>query len=236
MGTFDFAEFALELSSADGTRGALRTALETIREVVEAERGGAMLVVKRHVEAAEADDELASQADRLQLDLESGPCLEAIGDEAVYLIVDTLTDPRWEPWCRGLAQLGIRSVLSLRLATLNGTLGALNLYHSVPGAFGESHGVVGARLASQASVAIAATKTEEGLREAMAGRHVIGLAQGILMERFGLDEEAAFSVLRRYSQDLNLKLRVVAQELVKSRALPSLDAQGRHRPTEGGRA
>ncbi len=58
----------------------------------------------------------------------------------------------------------------------------------------------------------------------MDGRHVIGLAQGILMERFDLSTDQSFSVLRRYSQDRNMKLRSVAAHLVESRSLPDLAA------------
>ena len=41
-----------------------------------------------------------------------------------------------------------------------------------------------------------------------------------LMERFGLDQDQAFAVLLRYSQDNNLKLRRVADILVETRSLP----------------
>jgi AmiR/NasT family two-component response regulator len=44
---------------------------------------------------------------------------------------------------------------------------------------------------------------------------------GILMERFDLDSDRAFEVLKRYSQDSNLKLRDVAKHLVATRQLPS---------------
>ncbi|MGH3357789.1 MAG: ANTAR domain-containing protein [Nocardioidaceae bacterium] len=40
------------------------------------------------------------------------------------------------------------------------------------------------------------------------------------MERFGLDEDRAFEVLRCYSQHHNLKLRDVAERLVSTRTLP----------------
>lgn len=58
------------------------------------------------------------------------------------------------------------------------------------------------------------------LRAAVETRGVIGQAQGILMERFGLDADRAFGVLRRYSQDGNVKLRHVAEHLVVERQLP----------------
>ena len=40
------------------------------------------------------------------------------------------------------------------------------------------------------------------------------------MERYDLDEARAFEVLRRYSQDHNVKLRTVAEHLVSTRKLP----------------
>ncbi len=44
------------------------------------------------------------------------------------------------------------------------------------------------------------------------------------MERFDLDADQAFAVLRRYSQDL--KLRDIAQQLINTRKLP--EATPRH--------
>jgi len=41
------------------------------------------------------------------------------------------------------------------------------------------------------------------------------------MERYDLEEDRAFEVLRRYSQDHNLKLREVAEQLVSTRKLPA---------------
>ena len=38
--------------------------------------------------------------------------------------------------------------------------------------------------------------------------------------RYDLDEARAFEVLRRYSQDHNVKLRTVAEYLVSTRTLP----------------
>jgi hypothetical protein len=52
-------------------------------------------------------------------------------------------------------------------------------------------------------------------------RILIGQAQGLLMERFAIDADQAFAVLRRYSQDNNVKLRIVADELVTTRRLPT---------------
>jgi AmiR/NasT family two-component response regulator len=57
----------------------------------------------------------------------------------------------------------------------------------------------------------------EGLRDALKTRKVIGQAIGILMERHILDEDEAFAYLHRVSSHTNVKLRLVAAEIVAQR-------------------
>lgn len=54
----------------------------------------------------------------------------------------------------------------------------------------------------------------EQLREAMDSRAVIEQAKGALVLRFGIPPERAFGVLRRWSQDRNIKLRTIADALI----------------------
>ena len=58
------------------------------------------------------------------------------------------------------------------------------------------------------------------MAQAVDARKLVGQAMGILMERYDLDSDRAFEVLKRYSQDNNRKLRDVAQELIDTRKLP----------------
>ena len=66
----------------------------------------------------------------------------------------------------------------------------------------------------------AAELEAEQLRRAIDGRTIIGQAQGILMERLGLDASQAFAYLTRASSHGNRKLLGVATEVVETRALP----------------
>ena len=75
-------------------------------------------------------------------------------------------------------------------------------------------------LGGHASIALSSARQEESLRQAIDARTLIGRAQGILMERFAIDDQAAFDVLRRHSQNTNTKLNEVARILISSRALP----------------
>ena len=55
----------------------------------------------------------------------------------------------------------------------------------------------------------------EQLNSALESRHDIGVAQGMLMLRYGISVDAAFDFLVRRSQDSNTKLRDIAGGIVK---------------------
>jgi AmiR/NasT family two-component response regulator len=78
-------------------------------------------------------------------------------------------------------------------------------------------------LAAHASVAARAVderstlqSLSRDLQQALLSRDVIGQAKGILMERLEITPEDAFDLLRRSSQNLNVKLRDVARGLAEN--------------------
>jgi hypothetical protein len=75
---------------------------------------------------------------------------------------------------------------------------------------GHEDGVPG-RLAAEVAV-LRAEITD--LRRALASRPTIEQAKGVLMLRFHFGPETAFAVMKRVSQDNNIKLREVAQAIV----------------------
>lgn len=217
----DFADIARALHAQEDVEQTLQGIAELACATVGSDMCGVMLVHRHNrVETAAVTDERVREVDNLQITCGEGPCLEAMEDRASFIIADTMTEPRWPTWCRAVVPLGVRSVLSVRLFTQAGTIGSLNIYGTTPNQFDADDAAVAAIFAGHASVALASAQTESGLRAAMDGRHLIGLAQGILMERFDLTTDQAFAVLRRYSQDRNMKLRAVAAHVVESRQLP----------------
>jgi ANTAR domain len=58
------------------------------------------------------------------------------------------------------------------------------------------------------------------LQRALSSRIVIEQAKGVLAERFGLDVEEAFSLLRRAARSRGLRIRAVAESVVSSRETP----------------
>jgi len=173
----------------------------------------------------------AEVCDRLQYELDEGPCLSAAADDEAYLVGDVATDPRWPRWGPMVAKHGVGSILSVRMADDEQTLGVLNMYAGKAHAFTENDVDLALVFASHAATAISVTQLVDGLQTALQSRHVIGVAQGILMHRYDMDLETAFDVLRRYSSHANVKLRDVAQQVVDLRSLPETDRHaGASRP------
>ncbi|GAB3026408.1 transcription antitermination regulator [Nocardioides flavus (ex Wang et al. 2016)] len=183
---------------------------------------GVSLVERDAIRTPAASNERLRELDESQYAIGQGPCREAIRDESTVVVDDLATDPRWPEWGRAMVDaLGIRSSLSFRLFTRpDRTWGALNVYSRTPSAFTEHDVVQGQAIAAMSAVALARSINDEQLAGAIETRTVIGQAMGIVMERYGLDEDRAFSVLRRLSSHQNVKLRDLAAQLVETRRLP----------------
>jgi signal transduction protein with GAF and PtsI domain len=215
------AEAARRVADNPDVRKALQSVVDLAIVSCGCERASVTLVrADGVVETAASSDSLVEKADELQYQLDEGPCLRAAEQGGAYLILDTATDPRWPRWGPAVAELGLQSVLSLNLFTDHRVLGALNLYYPSRDEFAEDEVEIAKVVAAHASVALARLRAEQDLWRAIDSRHLIGQAQGILMERFGLPPEKAFAVLRRYSQQHNIKLHDIASTLVNTGALP----------------
>lgn len=183
---------------------------------------GVMLMTDGKIESVAVTDPIVTAADQLQMSNNEGPCLSAIRDERSFRIHQTATDQRWPRWGPAVADIGIHSVLSLRMEALDRhSVGSLNLYAIRSSAFDADDIDLGASLSRHATIAYLHARRQTSLVRAIETRTTIGQAEGMLMKRFGIDVDQAFSVLRRYSQHSNQPLREVAREIVASRRLPA---------------
>jgi hypothetical protein len=115
-------------------------------------------------------------------------------------------------------------LLSLSLLRASQPASAINLYSRSTGAF-HDRDVLDQCLvyAVHAANALSAAREADDLHTALTTRHTIGIAQGIVMERYGLTREQSFDLLRRLSSTTNTKLRDVAAAIVETRVLPDPD-------------
>jgi transcriptional regulator with GAF, ATPase, and Fis domain len=191
--------------------------------VEECDEAGILRLRGKKVDSLAPTGQLVVDSDRLQERLGQGPCFDAARTktgERVYRIQDfTKEQPRWPSYAPRAHELGVGSMMGFLLYTDDEELGALDLYSRRPGAFTEDAETAGWLLASHAAVAFSNARTHAQMEQAISTRHLIGEAMGVLMGSRRLTEEQAFDVLRRYSQENNIKLREVARRVSEQGAL-----------------
>ncbi|MQA88088.1 MAG: ANTAR domain-containing protein [Streptosporangiales bacterium] len=225
VGAQAFAEMARRLRPQDSVRQTLDEIVALAVEMIDGcDEAGVTLVLRRGtrrwIETTAGTGELVAEADALQYELGEGPCLEAVSEMHTLTVEDMAHETRWPTYAPAATRLGVRSALTFQLFTDDNTLGALNLYSRRPRAFDRPAHEVGTVLAAQAAVAVSGARTEEQLREAINTRQIIGQAIGILMERRRITADQAFDLLRRTSQDRNLKLRDLAERVAATGEAP----------------
>ncbi|PFG33176.1 GAF and ANTAR domain-containing protein [Sanguibacter antarcticus] len=185
--------------------------------------GISLVVARGRIETVALTDDLARRGDERQYELDEGPCLTAVRDAEIVWAPDLANDarwPRWAPWA--VENLGVRSMLCIQLYTAVDKHGALNLYSRDRDAFPLVDHPVATMFATVAAMSLKSARTTEELQSALHTRNIIGQAQGIIMERYSVGAEQAFSVLSRVSQETNMKLSVVATQVAAQRVIPGL--------------
>jgi GAF domain-containing protein len=178
--------------------------------------------------------------DVVQIGRDPGLCASAILQDEVYEVRDAVVDPRTltNPLVTGA--LGLRFYLGVPLTTHDGyNLGTLCVIDREPRTASEDDiatlrdlasmvvDELELRLAARQVVALqlearhraeemagAATKTATTLEAGLDNSRMIGMAIGIVMARDQIGADAAFAKLRALSNDLNLKLSRVAEQVV----------------------
>jgi ANTAR domain/GAF domain len=165
------------------------------------------------VETVGPTDEVVAAADRVQAELREGPCYDAATEDESFVSSDLANDPRWPHYGPRAAALGLGAQMGVALhAPLPGRA-ALNIYARRPWAF--DGGFEAAEVfASHASLLLGFGSTVDHYTSALESRRAIGMAVGIVMERYHIDDDRAFAFLVRVSQDSNVKLRDVAADIV----------------------
>ncbi|MEJ2863393.1 ANTAR domain-containing protein [Actinomycetospora flava] len=180
-------------------------------------RAGLTLADDRYRAAvAAAPAPLVGPLDARQAELDRSPARAVLSRESadgVVVVADFAgrDRARWPEFSGHALDAGWRAMLSLGMEVGGVPRAALNLYSQAPGAFGPDERRVGGLLALGMGMLLLAADHAEQLTAALARRDVIGRAKGVLMERFQLDQGAAFARLVSASQETNLRLADVAR-------------------------
>jgi GAF domain-containing protein len=164
---------------------------------------------------------LAKRSDEIQYAHGQGPCLHSMRAGVPVHLADMESDPRWPEYRREALALGVRSSVSIPLMVDEKPVGALNIYTDTDRAFTEEDIANVSAFADQASASLTLVmrhseqlELEEQLRNALSTRAVIDQALGIIMAQQRCNSTEAFAVLRKASQDRNVKVADIASELI----------------------
>ena len=162
-----------------------------------------------------------------QVELRQGPCHEAHRTGQLVTVPNPELEQRWPEYLTVASDHGMRSVAGIPMPVSEVRIGALNLYLRQAHEWGREELEMAQILADMASGYIFnANRLDDervradGLTRALESRDVIGQAKGILMPRHRVTAEASFELLRRVSQDRNVKLRDLAAHVVETGTLP----------------
>ncbi|MEV6963318.1 GAF and ANTAR domain-containing protein [Streptomyces sp. NPDC051207] len=165
-------------------------------------------------------DGMPNGLDQRQYENGSGPCVAAAETGTEQYSPDLALETRWGRYTEYARSAGVRCVLALPLEVDGETGAAINFYGVQPGVLGEGRDqarTFAARVADAVNVALGVERRRESatdVRTALLSRSVIDQAIGILMAHERIDARLAMERLRRVSQDRNVKLRDLCDQLV----------------------
>lgn len=230
----DFAQLSRELMREGDEQPTLQAVVDRAVEMIPAADSCSVTLRRRRnrLETLASSSPLALECDQLQYALNEGPCVDAVWQDDSYLVEDVVGESRWPRWAARVAESGVGAILAIRLSNEDETIGALNMYSVQRNGFSPDDVDLALIFSTHAANALNAARMVTGLRTAMHSRHLIGVAQGILMARFDLDLDRSFKLLQRYSSQTNTKLRQVAEYVVANRDLPDREQSSLTAPRE----
>lgn len=179
-----------------------------------------MLRQAGRVQTVAASDEVAEFIDDLEKELGEGPCLDAIDEDSPdqHICPDLTEGSQWPQLAqRIMAETNVRGMAGFRLRQDGRRVGALNVFSDTPGALTDYSLEQAIMVTAFASVTLAALERGEEattLRRGLESNREIGKAVGLLMAMHNIDDDRAFEMLAKVSQEMNVKVAEVAAQVV----------------------
>jgi transcriptional regulator with GAF, ATPase, and Fis domain len=215
-----FAELARELEIACTTEQRLHRIAELATSVTGCTWAAiAMATDHTPVVAATSEPDIGEHIAKLQAAAGGGPTWQAVRTASIVHVPDLITETRWPEHVRELIEkTPVRAILAFCLQLEDQhPLGALTLYSHRPEAFPPRIYQAASVYADHAAIALDHDRTQataDNLKIALQTSREIGVAVGILVERYRVSSQQAFDMLRLASQHTHHKLRHIAEDLV----------------------
>lgn len=226
-----FARLQGLLLDAGTAAGAVAELAEVAQDLIPLAVGAGVTLIDQNGEPTSlaATDPGVEAVDRMQYEAGEGPCLTAWDTVTFQRVEDTYTETRWPDWAAAAAATGVRSVLSAPLVYQGQEIGAVKVYAGEPEAFTEHEEHLLGLLAGAAATLLGAVQDSRSahqltgqLHNAVAGRHEIQQAVGLLMERHDLEAEAAHARLLAGARQQHLPVVELASRVLHHAEDPRL--------------
>lgn len=206
--------------SEESIETTMQRIVDLVARVTPQAQAGITMVEGKGYRTSAATSDLVRELDAVQYAHGEGACLSAIATREMTRL-DPTHDGKWPGFSKAVAERGVKEVTAVPLIVRNDVIGALNLYCVGGSGLSEDEVESLQKFAKQASVALhnsfmysQSVRLSEQLQEALGSRAVIDQAKGILMEREHVSPDEAFEMLKQASQNLNIKVREIAQRIV----------------------
>jgi len=206
----------------------LQEAAMAAKQLFDADAAGIMLAdMEGRLRWASASDQRAQTLEDNQEVFAAGPCAEAFSTGKPAVMHDATTERRWGEVALTFVEVHIRSGLSVPVELGGGPIGTLDVYAADPRGWDDTEvtalqayaGIVASLLGAGARAQFTDALADQ-LQTALDSRSLIERAKGALMERERLDEQEAFTHLRRAARSSGRKLSEVAGEVANGLPLP----------------
>ncbi len=192
----------------------------TVTFVDGADHASLMLRRNGRIQTVAASDDIAREIDAIEQALGEGPCLDAIDESEPdqHMCPDLTSGSSWPRLAEAiLERTEVKGMAGFRIRQDGQKVGALNVFSDTAGAFSDHSLEQAIMLTAFASVAMAALdRGEEAttLRRGLESNREIGKAIGLLMALHHIDDDQAFKMLSKVSQEMNIKLAQVATQVI----------------------
>ena len=197
----------------------LHTLAKRTVQLLDVDAAGIMLIDQRgSLQAAASSTENARLLELFEMQTDAGPCVDCCRSGLPVVNVElTRHSDRWPRFADAARATGFGAVHALPLRLRETVIGALNLFSTDSRTLTDEDIRTGQALADVATVGILSQRgiaeaelLATQLQKALTSRIVIEQAKGVLAERRRITVDAAFTLMRGYARDHNLRLSDVA--------------------------
>jgi GAF domain-containing protein len=203
---------------------AIQQIVSAAKALLRVDGAGLMLADERgELRWATASDQQTQLIEEGQERLGQGPCVNAFAEHAPMAMRDAAKEPHWGRITDVVTGQEMRAGLSVPVQLEGGPIGSLDLYSADPRNWDQAeisaaqvYAALAATLLSQAVVAQVKGRLAEQLQVALEHRSRIERAKGMLMVQEGIDDSAAFELLRGTARSSRRPLIDVVNEVLSA--------------------